>query len=187
MRSRSSCVGRPRANVDQAAVEREVQHALHARLAVRTAHIAFDALGLRRGAGRIDAEALAEHVEVLPTGAPRHLGHAGCAPVARVDEVVEELGLDIERGVDAEGVDTDRADPVAEAVAQRAAHPRVAGGQVVQMAHLVLALLLRVLDVGERRRPVVDAGTPVGGAARVVQAEGPLRRRGVGRDAGLGV
>src|SRR3546814_17174048 len=63
--------------------------------------------------------------------------------------------LDMERGVDAESVDADFADPVAVAVAQRIAHDRVAGVQIAQAGELERALLRHVTEIGDVRRPVI--------------------------------
>ena len=166
-----------REHVAEAPVQREVDHRRQQR-SVGVAHVGFQ---LARGVllvRPVGAEAFAERVEA---GAPRRLGdreHAGCPRIARVQEIAEIAGRHVVRGVDAERIDTDLADPEAVTFAQRAAHDRVLRIQVVEVGERVRAFLGLVAEVGDRRRPVVDRRRAVDVAARVVQREGPLRRRG---------
>ena len=104
----------------------------------------------------------------MPPCAPRHMRHARCPRVGGVEEVFEELRRDVVRGVDAEGVHTHLAHPVAEAVAQGASHLWVLGIQVVQTRGLEVHLFSAHRHIADVRRPVVDARATVFGAARVV-------------------
>jgi hypothetical protein len=121
-----------REHVHQARVEREVEHAAQALLPTFAADVALQLARVARLARRVDAKAFAEGEEVASPGAPCHHRHARSLGVGGVEEVFEELGRYVVRGVDAHGVHAHLAHPVAEAVAQRAAHARVLGVEVVQ-------------------------------------------------------
>jgi hypothetical protein len=95
-----------------------------------------------------------------------------------VQEVLEELRRHVEGRVDAEGIDTDLADPVAVALAQGPAHhagSRCSGrpGPTSGSPAPARGRCSR----GPPRCPVVDAGAHGRRRARVVQVEGRLRRR----------
>ena len=78
--------------------------------------------------------------------------------------------------VDAEGIDAHFLDPVAVRIAQRLAHHRVVGVQVVEIRDLVVQLLIRIVVVGDRRRPVVDRRGALRGIGGVVLIERRLLR-----------
>ena len=130
--------GRPPAceGITQGAVQRKVEHALHQRPAALVAHVAFDLAAGLVVARAVDAEAFAEDQKLPPPGALRHPRNARRAGVAGVQEIGEELGRHVERGVYSVGIDTGFAYPVAVALAQGAAHGGVLGVQVIQASHL---------------------------------------------------
>ena len=181
---RRGCAARQ--HVAQAAVERKVQHAIQPGLACRAAHIGLDLARAAVGPGLVDGKALAEGKYRRPAQLGRQALQAGRGRVSGVQQVGEVVGRHVEGGVHPEGIHPHLAQPVAVALAQRAAHHGVLGVQVVQAAHLASQHLLALAEVADIRRPVVDRCGTVGGLARVVLIEGGLARRGLRARAGVG-
>ena len=160
--------------IAQRAIQREMQHAGQHRAASRVAHIAFDLAHAGALARPVNGKAFAEHEEVGPAQLPRQPLHAGRLRIAAVHEVLQEVLRHIKGGVEPEGIHPYVAQPVAVALAQRAAHARVFGVEVVQPGHLVVQFLLAVAIVHHVGCPVVDAGTAVARVVGVVEVKGRL-------------
>ena len=161
-------------DIDQTAVERKIEHPGHARLAVLTAHIAVDLAHASLAAGRVEHEALAEDMELLAAGSPRHPVDAGISRIRRVQEILEKRRRHIEGGIDPEAIDPDLADPPAIALAQGLAHARVLGVQIVEPGHLEIGFLLGIGKITHIRRVVIDRRRALRRVQHIVEIEGWL-------------
>ncbi len=149
---------------------RTVQHGNWTMPAIRRAHVRIDPAHLRVER-LVDAEALAEHVEIPAPVRPRPCLVRGLVRMAWSREVV---GADVKRSCRTQKPSTPTSRILG--IAQRV--PGGVGVQIVQVGHLVRLFLRRGVGVvGDGGRPVVDSCRAVCGIGGVVLVEWRLRGR----------